>query len=174
MSQEISAALQRKLQTNFVLRTVLAAAFVCLWASPLLVRAIFGGPIGIGQLYAIIFSDFGFISLSLAGGYLALFFTKRRLLSGKVVNIERRLKTNLILRVVLAVAFVGVWLLPVLASMTFGNVVPLGTLYEGTFLQFLGASLPLVGGILALQFTRNRIVRESNAANLPSGAAVEA
>jgi hypothetical protein len=170
MSQEISASLQRKLQTNLILRVALAAAFVCLWASPLLIRAIYAGPIGTGQLYAITFTDFCFISLSLAGGFFALQFTKRRLLSGKTENVERKLKVNLILRVVLAVAFVSVWSLPLLFRAMFGKVIPVGDLYASTVGGFLTASLPLLGGILALQFTRKRILRESSEPSLAASA----
>lgn len=164
MKQDVPISLQHKLKTNFVLRIVLVVAFACVWALPLVLRVMAGSRLDLGRLYAMTFTEFFTASMALAGGFLALEFKRRSIVSGETdVQIDRKLKVNMVLRVVLAAAFVCLWASPLLLRSIYGSALNTGSLYAATWTELLTTSLALVGGFLALQFTKNKMVKDSGA-----------
>jgi hypothetical protein len=86
MKQEIPVAMAKRLRSNLVLRMVLAAAFVVLWASPVVLHLMSGNAFSLGEIYGASWTGFSSGSLALLAGYLTLLFTRNRLrreLAGK-------------------------------------------------------------------------------------------
>jgi hypothetical protein len=75
--------------------------------------------------------------------------------------IAKRLKTNFILRMVLAVALVVLWGSPVVLRVISGGSISLNELYSGSWTAFSSGSLALIAGYLTLLFTRNKLRRDA-------------
>jgi hypothetical protein len=79
MKQEIPVTVAKRLRSNLVLRVVLAVAFVCLWASPIVLHLMSGNTFSLGEMYAQSWTGFSSGSLALLAGYLTLLFTRNRI-----------------------------------------------------------------------------------------------